>query len=121
MRREKLEHVVGNHVAQGSGLLVKSGAGSDAEGFRAGDLDVVDIVAMPDGLEHRIGKAEDQDVLHRLLAEIMVDAEYLLFVEGAASTVWLSARAERRSRPKGFSTMMRVQPLAAWARPLLPR
>ena len=117
---EKLEHVVGDHVAQGSGLFIKSGAGADAEGFGAGDLDVVDVVAMPDGLEQGVGKAEDQDVLHRLLAEIMVDAKTCSSSK-APSTVWLSARAEARSRPKGFSTMMRVQPLAAWARPLSPR
>ena len=81
---------------------------------------IIDVVAMPDGLEHRVGKAEDQDVLHRLLAEIVVDSNTCSSSK-AFSTVWLRARAEARSRPNGFSTMMRVQPLSAWERPLLPR
>ena len=62
-------------------LLVITGASADAEGFRAGDLDEVDVVAMPDGLEQGVGEAEDQNILHGLLAEVMVDPEHLLLVE----------------------------------------
>jgi hypothetical protein len=42
---------------------------------------VVDEVAIPDGLEQSIGKAEGENVLRRLLAEKVVDAEDLLFAE----------------------------------------
>ena len=43
--------------------------------------DVVDGVAVPHALEHRVAETEDEDVLHRLLAEVVVDAEDLLLVE----------------------------------------
>ena len=38
------------------------------------DLDVVDVSTIPDGLEEAIGEAKDHDVLHGLLAEVMIDA-----------------------------------------------
>ena len=42
---------------------------------------MVDIISVPDGLEDAVGKPEDQQVLHRFLAKVMVDAVHLLFVE----------------------------------------
>ena len=42
------------------------------------DLHVVDVVAVPDRLEQAVGEAEGEDVLRRLLAEEVVDAEDLL-------------------------------------------
>jgi hypothetical protein len=36
---------------------------------------------IPDGLEHRVGEAQRQDVLHRLLAEVVVDPEDRLLGE----------------------------------------
>jgi hypothetical protein len=47
-------------------------------------LEVVDRLAAPGPLDQRVGEPEDQDGLHRLLAEIMVDAKDLLFVEDLA-------------------------------------
>ncbi|MGY4378946.1 hypothetical protein ACVWZ3_006585 [Bradyrhizobium sp. i1.3.6] len=41
---------------------------------------MVDMVAIPDRLEHAVGKAQHQDVLHRLLAEIMIDPVDLVLV-----------------------------------------
>jgi len=40
---------------------------------------VIDEVAVPDRLEEPVGEAEGEDILGRLLAEEMVDAEDLLF------------------------------------------
>ena len=48
---------------------------------------MVDVVAVPNRLENRIGKPQHQDVLHRLLAEVVVDAIDLLFVEDAVQRV----------------------------------
>src|SRR5207342_455692 len=45
------------------------------------DLDVVDVVAVPDRFEQTVGEAERQDVLRRLLAEEVVDPEDLLLLE----------------------------------------
>ncbi len=55
---------------------------ADAELFVDGDLDVVDMVAIPDRFEHAVGKAQHQDVLDGFLAEVMIDpVDLLLFNE----------------------------------------
>ena len=79
--RHALQQVVGHHVAQRTGLFVKGRAALDAEGFGGGDLHVLDVVAVPHRLEDGVGEAEDQDVLHRLLAEVVIDAIDVLLVE----------------------------------------
>ncbi len=78
---EQLEHVVLDQVTQRTGVVVVAGAGADAEILRHGDLNVVDVVAVPKRLEHAVGEPERQHVLHRLLAEIVVDAEDLVLLE----------------------------------------
>ena len=40
---------------------------------------MIDVAAVPDGLEDSVGEAECQNVLNRLFAEIMVDPIDLLF------------------------------------------
>ena len=42
---------------------------------------MIDEIAVPDGLEQSVGKAERQDVLRRLLAEKMIDAKDLVLAE----------------------------------------
>ena len=91
--REHLEQVVLDHVAQRAGLLVVAAAPLDAGGLGDRDLDVVDRLAAPGPLDHRVGEPEDQDVLHRLLAEVMVDAEDLRLVEDLAHDAAELARA----------------------------
>jgi hypothetical protein len=44
---------------------------------------VIDVLAIPHGLEDPIRESEYEDVLHRLLAEVVVDAEDLVFPEDA--------------------------------------
>ena len=62
------------HVAQGAGLVVVVGPVLDAERLGDGDLNVVDVIAVPDRLEDRVGEAEDHDVLDGLFAQVVVDA-----------------------------------------------
>ena len=81
MKPEDLEQVRDHHVAICAGGLVERRAFAEAQRFRHVDLHVIDEVAVPDRLEQTIGEAERQDVLRRLLAEKMIDAEDLLFVE----------------------------------------
>ena len=76
---EHLKHVVLKHVADGPGLVVEFAAVLHAEILRHGDLDAADMIAVPDRLEHGIGKASIEDVLHRLLAEEVIDAEDVVF------------------------------------------
>jgi hypothetical protein len=49
---------------------------------------VVDVVAVPERLEDGVGEAEDQQVLHRLLAQVVVDAVDLLLVEDFVASSW---------------------------------
>jgi hypothetical protein len=78
---QDLEEMGDHHVLEGTRGLVEGDAVVDPEGLGHVDLHVVDVVAVPDGLEEAVGEAEGQDVLGRLLAEEVVDAEDLLLVE----------------------------------------
>ena len=82
--REHLEQVVLDDVAQRPSLLVVAAAAVDTGGLGDRDLDVVDHLSRPGPLDHRVREPEDKDVLHRLLAEVMVDAEDLRLVEDLA-------------------------------------
>ena len=62
-----------DHVAQRAGLLVVGRAVLDAERLGHGDLDVIDIMPVPDRLEEDVGEAEGEDVLDRLFAEVVID------------------------------------------------
>ena len=41
---------------------------------------MIDVAAVPDGLEDSVGKTERQDVLHGLFAQVVIDAVDLFFV-----------------------------------------
>jgi hypothetical protein len=79
----ELHQVVLQHVAHGTGPVVIIGAAADAHLLGHGDLHVVDEVAVPQVLDEGVGEAEHQQVLHRLLAHVVVDAEDLLLLEVA--------------------------------------
>ena len=66
-----------HHVAQRAGLVVELRAALDADVLGDGDLHVLDAAAPPQRLEQRIAEAQRQQVLHRLLAEIVIDAKDL--------------------------------------------
>jgi hypothetical protein len=55
-----------------------------ADGFGQGDLDVGDALAPPQRLEQRVAEAQRHQVLHRGLAQVVVDAEGLLLAEHRA-------------------------------------
>ncbi len=112
--RDELHDVVLHDVAQRAGLLVVRTATFDADLLGNGDLHVVDVLAIPQRLEDAVGKAEDQQVLHGFLAEVMVDAVDLLFDEGRVqSCVELTRRCkvapERLldDRPNGGARLLR--------------
>src|SRR5207248_11056023 len=70
---KKLQQMVLHHVAQGAGGFVVPGASFYPECFCGGDLDVIDVTRVPDGLENRIREAENENVLCSLLPEQMTD------------------------------------------------
>ena len=101
--RDDLQQVVLDDVANRADFLVEFAAAADTEGLGHRHLHVVHVVAVPDRLEERVREAEEQQVLHRLLAEVVIDAIDGALVEAGCSAS-LSSSAEARSRPNGFST-----------------
>ena len=87
-------------------MVVVAAAAFDADLFGHGDLDVVDVAAVPERLVNRVGKPEVHQVLDGLLAEVMVDAENVLFCKGALQ-VAVQLPGAFRSVPNGFSTISR--------------
>ena len=64
-----------DHVPDRAGLLVEGAARPHVERLGHRDLDARHVIAIPDRLEERVGEAEVEQVLDRLLAEVVVDAE----------------------------------------------
>ena len=73
--------MIGDHVAQGAGRLVELAAPLDPDGLCRGDLDMVDVLAIPQRLEQAVGEAQRHDILHRFLAEEMIDSVDLVFLQ----------------------------------------
>ena len=92
-QREQLEQVVLDDVAGGADAVVVAGPATDADVLGHGDLHVVDVVGVPDRLEHLVGEAQGQEVLDGLLAEVVVDAEDRVGREDALDDVVELARA----------------------------
>ena len=82
-----------DHIAEGSCGFVERPAAFDADGLSRRDLDVVDVISIPHVLKNAVGEAEDEDVLHRLLAQVVVDAEDLVLIEHLVHVVVQLARA----------------------------
>ena len=74
--------MIGHHVAQRAGGLIKVAALLDTYRLRSGDLDMIDAVAIPDRFEQSIGEAKGHDVLDRILSKKMIDPEDLVLVQG---------------------------------------
>src|SRR6185369_16883657 len=51
------------------------------ERLRRGDLDVVDVIAIPDRLENPVPEAEREEVLRGFLPEEVIDPVHVAFVE----------------------------------------
>ena len=90
---EELEHVVLHHVAHDAGLLEVAAAPFDADRLGDGELHVVDVARVPQRLPDAVGEAEHQDVLHRLLAEVVIDAIGLIFAQHLVHVLVERARA----------------------------
>jgi hypothetical protein len=81
---QQLQGMVLHHVAQRAGLVVEVAPRAHADGLGQGDLDVGDALAPPQRLEQGVGKAQGHQVLHRGLAQVVVDAEGLALAEDRA-------------------------------------
>src|SRR5438477_9474174 len=68
--RCELEDVALNHVAQGTGSLIKAAAAFHAESFGCGDLNVVDVVAIPEWFKDAVSEAKNEKILNCIFSEI---------------------------------------------------
>ena len=75
---QHLHEVVLEHVADDAGVVVILAPRLHAHRLGRRDLDVVHVRGVPERLEHRVGQAEGEQVLHRLLPEVVVDPIDLL-------------------------------------------
>ncbi len=80
-QRNHLQQMILNDVANCTDFLVEAAAALHAERFRHGDLHVLDVLAIPYRFEEGVREAKIQQVLHRLLAQIMIDSEDRLLRE----------------------------------------
>ena len=106
-QRHQLEQVVLDHVAGGADAVVVAGPAADADVLGHRDLHVVDVVGVPDRLEHLVGEPHRQDVLDRLLAEVVVDPEDRLRRETDVDRASVELARDSRSWPNGFSITTR--------------
>ncbi len=70
-----MQQMILHHVAHRTHFLVERAAALDAEGLRHGDLHVLHMVAIPDRLEEPVRETEVEQILHRFLAEVVIDAK----------------------------------------------
>src|SRR5262245_37685246 len=70
-----------DHVPKRAGFLIVSASSFDANRFGGCDLYVVHIAAIPQRLKNTIAETKRQNILDSLLAQVMIDAEHLVFVE----------------------------------------
>jgi len=69
------------HIPHDASLIVIIGATPHVYALRYRNLHVIDVMLIPDRLKNGVGKAEVQDILRRLFAQIMVDAVNLAFLK----------------------------------------
>ena len=70
---QQLEQVTLDHVPERPGIVVVAAPPLHTNGLGGGDLDMLDVGPIEDRLEQDIGEPERHHVLHRLLAEVVVD------------------------------------------------
>src|SRR5262249_19728725 len=106
---QQLEQMVGHHVTQAARLLVVPGPLLDADRLAHGDLDVVDVAAVPDRRAGRRGGPGSTKATGRTPFPRLGWTSGSCVPAGARRTRRSSSRADSRSWPKGFSKMIRRQ------------
>jgi hypothetical protein len=102
-----LQQVVRHDIADRPQFLVQTAAPLDSERFRHSELHARDVGAIPQRLQKRIDEAEVQKILHRFLAEEMIDAEDPRFVEYPRQNA-IEGLRRFQVAARGFSTTTRA-------------
>ena len=87
--------MVDDDVAQRADRVVEVAAVLDAEVLRHRDLDGLEVVPVPDRLEHRVREPQVEDLLEAHLPEVVVDPVELRLVDVLVQLV--GERARRRA------------------------
>src|SRR5580704_18329095 len=83
------------NIANCAGFFVESASARDAKRFRHRDLHAFHIIAVPDGLEEGVRKAEEEQIFDLFLAQIMVNAKNRRFgKDGVQRGVEFLSRSE---------------------------
>src|SRR3546814_18020694 len=69
------------HISQGNRIFKIATPVFHAHLLRHRNLDIIDVITVPQRFKQRISKTEGQDILYRFLTEVMVYAVYLLLLE----------------------------------------
>src|SRR5690606_1180350 len=72
--RDELKKMVRDHIPQRTRLVVVTSAPLDTECFGDRDLNMVDVISVPNRFKDAVPKAEDEQILHRFLTKVMVNA-----------------------------------------------
>src|SRR5207237_6572073 len=89
-----------NHVAQCTRMFIIPGANLYSERFSCSNLDVIDVVPVPERREDRVCKAQHKDVLRCFLPQKVIDSVGLFFAKGIANdAIELSRLREIRPEP----------------------
>ena len=80
---QQLQDMVLDHVPCQSGLFVVGATVLNPQVLRYRDLNVLNVAVIPERLIDAVGKSKHNQVLHRLLAQVVVDAVDLLFLKDA--------------------------------------
>src|SRR6266700_8233077 len=67
-----LKHVVLDHVPDRSSGIVKFPSPFNAELFRHGDLDTLNVIPVPDRLQEAVGDAKEKKIEDGFFAKVMV-------------------------------------------------
>ena len=108
-QRHQLEQVVLDDVARGADAVVVAGAAADADVLGHGDLHVVDVVGVPERLEHRRWRTASPGCSGPSPCRGSGRSGRSTSGGNTSSRTSLSSRADSRSWPNGFSTTTRRQ------------
>src|SRR5262245_10875386 len=83
-KAKKLQQMILDHIAQRPCMFVIPGAILYSERFCRSNLDLVDVMRVPEGRENRVCEAQHQNVLCGFLAEKVIDSVCLFFAKRIA-------------------------------------
>ena len=114
-KTEQNQEVVRDHVAQGAGRVVVGAAMLHADGLGDRDLDMIDVLTIPERLDETVGKPKDHDVLNRLLAHLVrspAAPKMIMAFGGAGGVVSALKRCVCKGSLLLFFTLNRAGPNA---------